>query len=262
MSLVLPTFSGFVQPASGGGGAFANALSGSFDGTDDYLEIPQGAFDLGTGNWTFSFWFRPTGITSTSETIFMVKGSSGKYLAGFVNNGAFMLSDWNNVTLSYSTTLADNTWYHGAYIKNGSGSTDLHLYLNGSKVLEGQHPNTPNYGNDTATTRIGEIQTIGSYSFPFQGQIDEFAFWSSALSASDITAIYNSPAKVPNDLGPSGLNLNPVGWWRMGDGTGDTDSGGGAPANGDTIGTVVDQGSGGNNATNPNGALYSNSVPS
>ena len=238
------------------GGAYENILSGSFDGTDDYLEIPQGAFDLGTGNWTFSFWFRPTGITSTSETIFMVQGSSGKYLAGFIRNDAFMLSDWNNTTLSYSTTLADNTWYHGAYIKNGSGTTDLHLYLNGTKRLEGYHAHTPDYGNDTATTRIGEIQTIAPHSFPFQGQIDEFAFWSSALTSSDITAIYNSG--VPADLS----SLSPVGWWRLGDGTGDTDSGGGAPANTDTIGTVVDQGSGGNNATGTNGPTYSSTVPS
>jgi hypothetical protein len=257
MSLVLPTFSGFAQPA--GGGAFANTLSGSFDGTDDYMEIPQGAFDLGTGNWTFSFWFRPTGITSDSETIFMVKGTSGKYLAGFIQNGAFMLSDWNNTTLSYSTTLASNTWYHGAYIKNGSGSTDLHLYLDGTKVLEGYHPNTSNYGNDTATTRLGEVQSGLGYVFPFQGQIDEFGFWNSALTDTNITDIYNNG--FPNDLGANGLNLSPVGYWRMGDGTGDTDSGGGAPASGDTIGTIVDQGSGGNNATGTNGPLYSNSVP-
>jgi len=178
----------------------------------------------------------------------MVKGTSGRYLAGFIRSGAFMLSDWNYTTLSYSTTLADNTWYHGAYIKNGSGSTDLHLYLNGTKVLEGNHPNTSDYGNDTATTRIGEIQTIGSYSFPFQGQIDEFAFWNSALSASDITSIYNSG--VPNDIGTNGLNLNPVGWWRMGDNDGGTGT------------TITDQGSGGNNGTLTNGPTFSTTVPS
>ena len=213
---VLPTFNlGVVGSPTAP--PFTNQYSISLDGTDDYLEIPQGAFDLGTGNWTFSFWFRPTGITGTSETIFMVKGSSGKYLAGFVNNGAFMLSDWNNTTLSYSTTLSNNTWYHGAYIKNGSGTTDLHLYLNGSKVLEGQHPNTLNYGNDTATTRIGQIQTIGSYSFPFQGQIDEFAFWNSALSSTDIAALRDTSGSnpVPTDIS----SLSPIGWWRMGDGS-------------------------------------------
>lgn len=238
---------------------FTNQYSVSFDGTDDMITIPQGTFNLGTGNWTFSFWFRPTGITSTSETIFMVKGTSGKYLAGFIQSGAFMLSDWNNTTLSYSTTLADNTWYHGAYIKNGSGSTDLHLYLNGTKVLEGNHPVTSDYGNDTATTRIGEIQTIGSYSFPFQGQIDEFAFWNSALSdggvsvgspaQGDIANIYNSG--VPNDIGTNGLNLNPVGWWRMGDGT---EAGSGT--------TVYDMSSNSNNGTLTNGPTFSTTVPS
>lgn len=246
-----------------GGGAFPNQYSLDFDGTDDYLEIPQGAFNLGTGNWTFSFWFRPTGITSTSETIFMVKGSSGKYLAGFVQSGAFMLSDWNNTTLSYSTTLANNTWYHGAYIRNGTGSTGLHLYLDGTLVLEGQHPNTPNYGNDTATTRIGEIQTIsapsgGLYSFPFQGQIDEFAFWNSALSdggvsvgstaGGDVAALRDTTGSnpVPADI----KTLSPVGWWRMGDNDGGTGT------------TITDQGSGGNDGTLTNGPTFSTDVPS
>ena len=116
-------------------------------------------------------------------------------------------------------------------------------------------------GNSTDTGTSSETFTSTAFkisftTLPFNGLIDEVALWDSALSASDVTAIYNSG--VPADLS----SLSPVNWWRFGDGTGDTDSGGGAPANGDTIGTVVDQGSGGNNATGTNGPLYSNSVPS
>ncbi len=139
--------------------------------------------------------------------------------------------------------------------KNGSGATDVHLYFNGTKVVEGYYPHSANFGTDSRDTTLGDTGISGS-SYPFQGQIDEFAFWSSALTASDVTAIYNSG--VPADLS----SLSPVGWWRMGDGTGDTDSGGGTPASGDTIGTVVDQGSGSNNATGMNGPTYSSTVPS
>jgi hypothetical protein len=51
---------------------------------------------------------------------------------------------------------------------------------------------------------------------------------------------------VPNDLGTDGLNLSPVGWWRMGDNDGGTGT------------TITDQGSGGNDGTlnniaSPNG---------
>ena len=76
------------------------------------------------------------------------------------------------------------------------------------------------------------------------------------MTASNVSTIYNSG--VPGDIS----SLNPLSWWRMGDGTGDTDSGGGSPGAGDTVGTVADQGSGSNNGTGTNGATYSGSVPS
>ncbi len=64
MSLVLPTFSGFVQPAGGGGGSFANTLSGSFDGTDDKLSIPTNTFNLGDGLFSFSLWFNANSLSN------------------------------------------------------------------------------------------------------------------------------------------------------------------------------------------------------
>jgi hypothetical protein len=101
----------------------------------------------------------------------------------------------------------------------------------------------------------GTMTTVGFV--PFSGLIDEFSAFDSVLSNTEITAIYNSG--VPADIS----SLSPVGWWRMGDGSGDTDSGGGTPANTDTIGTVVNQGSASNaNGTGTNGPTFSTNVPS
>ena len=75
--------------------------------------------------------------------------------------------------------------------------------------------------------------TIGSRNTTailFTGTIDEVGIWTTtALSASDVTSIYNSG--VPNDIS----SLSPVSWWRMGDG--------------DTYPTITDNGSGGNDGT-------------
>ena len=46
--------------------------------------------------------------------------------------------------------------------------------------------------------------------------MDEAAIFSTKLTAQNVEDIYNDG--VPNDLGTDGLNLSPVGWWRMGDG--------------------------------------------
>jgi hypothetical protein len=245
MSLVLPTFIGFVQPASGGGGAFANALSGSFDGTDDYATATLGSqvFD---GDFSISAWFNAS--TSPQYLTLLQLGDQAAYTDGWrLYRNYNQLQFWDGVG-GYSLILeggstSTSSWYHVAITRSGTTCT---LYLNGNST-------------DTGTSSETFTSTAFKISFttlPFNGLIDEVALWDSALSASDVTAIYNSG--VPADLS----SLSPVNWWRFGDGTGDTDSGGGAPANGDTIGTVVDQGSGGNNATGTNGPLYSNSVPS
>ena len=85
---------------------------------------------------------------------------------------------------------------------------------------------------------------IGKGAFTNEGKVDEAAYWNRGLSASDITAIYNSG--VPTDLS----SYSPVGWWRCGDNDGGTGT------------TVTDQGSGGNDMSVNNGATFSTSVPS
>ena len=72
--------------------------------------------------------------------------------------------------------------------------------------------------------------------------------FNSALTATQISNIYNSG--VPNDLGTDGLNLSPLGWWRMGDNDGGTGT------------TITDQGSGGNDGTLEGGPTFSTTVPS
>ncbi len=94
---------------------------------------------------------------------------------------------------------------------------------------------------NTGDLRIGYSPTNVR---PFPGLIDEAALFNSALSASDITTLYNRG--VPGDIS----SLSPVGWWRMGDNDGASDI------------TITDQGSGGNNGTLTNGPTFSTEVPS
>ena len=233
------------------GGAYANLLSASFDGTDDYLDLPDST-DFEVSEFTWSAWFYCTAINRYNiivDTATNTADFQGYILFVKNNDNKIRYCSYFSTDLLDSTTVVSaNTWYH-VVATHASGSDKL--YVNGS--LEASGSASSFSVSDAANLRIGGSQI---YSLYHQGLIDEVSFFNSALSASDVTSIYNSG--VPNDIS----SLSPVGLWRMGDGTGDTDSGGGAPASGDTIGTVVDQGSGGNNATNPNGALYSDNVPS
>lgn len=230
--------------ANEAGAAFSNQYSLDFDGTNDELTIPQGTFNLGTGNWTFSMWVNADTLSGSSG-LFLIKGGASLIFSLWLTPTAFQCSNWYANNLSASGTFNTNTWYHLVAVKYGLGSTDIHLYVDGSKVTEGYHPTySGNYGSDTQDAQLGNATNDGS-SYPFDGKIDEFAFWNSALTASNITDIYNE-GNGPADIS----SLSPVGYWRMGD----NDSGTGT--------TVTDQGSGSNDGTLTNGPTFSSDVPS
>ncbi len=244
--------------------SFSNMLSASFNGTDDYLAIPDSpAFSLGDGSGTdnafsISAWFNADNIHTNYIATKDASGNREWAFRTVVNQLHFFAfgTGGGYIGRKYTTNLSGGQWYHAVVTYDGSkASSGIKLYLDGSRVDDADYASgTYTASVNTSTgVRVSSLQVNNTYS---GGKVDELAIFNSELSASDVTAIYNSG--VPADLS----SLNPVGWWRMGDGTGDTDSGGGTPASGDTIGTVVDQGSGGNDATNPNGALYSSNIPS
>jgi len=259
MPICLPSFAGVTQPASGGGEY--NILSGSFDGTDDYLTTNES--NLATsGDCTISLWFNSASLPGNGAYDYMFSltdsRAAGKDRAiGIRGTGSdaqivanTYASGWN---LPFTnTSISASTWYHVAVVFT-SGSAQV--YFNGADKGS----------KSVATNTIAYTQTVigGMLYSPansFNGKIDEVSVFHSALSSTNITAIYNSG--VPADIS----TLSPKGWWRNGDGTGDTDSGGGAPANTDTVGTVANQGSvntgsGEGNMTGTNGPTFSTDVP-
>ncbi|MDC0157321.1 LamG domain-containing protein [Verrucomicrobia bacterium] len=245
--------SGFATPAASS--SFdPSTMSAEFDGSNDELLLGTSAIALDT-NFTMSAWIK-SDYHGGYRVIMGWGGDSFSYPADAFKVrqlqifGGISFELWGS-RITGSTTILTNTWYHVAATLSGN---DVLLYLNGSQDGSGTLSRA---SFSTSTTYIAGMPPAYSGSFAnFDGLLDEVAVFDSVLSASQITSIYNSG--VPGDLS----SLNPVGWWRMGDGTGDTDSGGGAPANTDVIGTVVDQGSGGNNATGTNGPTYSTTVPS
>jgi hypothetical protein len=232
---------------------FTNALSASFDGSDNYLQLPNGVTSILEGtDWSLSMWYNLDVVGSFQEIftagsdlqIYFRPRASKVGLELYVNGGAGGLEEAS----PYSDI---NTWVHAVITRSSSSAiNNANMYINGQHSAVGTVGQLSSLSNPV-------IGCFNGASLFMNGHIDEVALFNSALSASDVTSIYNRG--VPSDIS----SLNPVGWWRFGDGTGDTDSGGGAPANGDTIGTVVDQGSGKNDATGTgtNGPLYSSDTP-
>ncbi len=251
MPLVLPSFAGTSQPSAAG---YSNNFSVELDGTNEYIDYGSpGIFNFGTSNLTLSTWFKPTAYagsfvmllsshtTGAEWGLFIDSSNNYKFYAG----GGFYTGSGINL----------NAWNHGMVVRD---STNINIYLNGVKKSVGS------IGSGTSITMGGS--GVGTGSKPglandrYEGFVDEFAVWQSAISdggvsagataQGDIATIYNSG--IPHDLDT--LSTKPNAWWRMGE----SDSG-----TGSTV-TDVGQGVGGTkqNATLNNGAAFTTDVPS
>jgi len=109
-----------------------------------------------------------------------------------------------------SSFLKVNTWHHIAMVAEGGTAT---FYLDG--VARDTLAYTQNSANNpSANLLIGAVTNNGSTAQDFMNaSIDEFAVFSSALTAREIDALYNNgqPTKIRT-------NPNLAHWYRMGEG--------------------------------------------
>ena len=226
--------------------SYQNQYSVAFDGTNDYMQTT--GFTLGSA-YSFSFWFKLDATPSLS-----VLGSSENYYTSGYDNFIYRITNSTSIQLySYSgtsseqsisitvPTLSTGTWYNLVLTNTGSGSAQG--YLDGSSVTT-SGSTTRAFSDLQGSVGLIVADTFYAVNNPFNGKLDEVAVFNSSLSASDVTAIYNSG--TPGDIS----SLSPLGWWRMGE----NDSGAGT--------TITDQGSGGNDGTLTNGPTFSTDVPS
>ena len=198
----------------------ANAEAMSFNGTDQYVNIPNNSvFNLGT-SFTISGWFNFNytnslrGLISFDSAstrgwfLYSQAGNQIKLYDGFASppSGDFIL------TSSYTNS---GSWDNFIITYDG---TNLVFYINGvQESTQAVSVNLQTNGNDGA---IGNNQfSAGRY---FNGKIDEVAIFNTALSAEKITQIYDATAVVGGvpqtaNLFTGRLDTSLVYWNRMGD---------------------------------------------
>jgi len=221
--------------------SFSNTYSVDFDGTNDHIDCGNISVLSNASSLTISGWFKFNAL----NTLCLTSGANLVERIHFYATASGQLRVYFNdqMALASSINLSTSQWYHFAVVKDGNSSNNLKLFINGSLSDGG----TGSFASATPSNAGDDfwIASASAYtSLPLDGLADEVAVWGSALSNSDITAIYNSG--VPADLS----SLNPVHWWRMGDNDGGTGT------------TITDQGSGGNDGTLTNGPTFSTDVPS
>lgn len=240
------TSSGRAAGGGGGGGSWnGNQYSVQLDGTDDIIDVGDISAINSATNLTISGWFNASSFPHAAYNSMWGGGGAGgsthptRFWLSCNNGSLFRIWYGTSTNFTFAYSISTGTWYNVVLTIDGS---TVKLYVNGSQ--EGSTVTTaPSvYATAGDEFEIGANPTYRPYYW--DGYIDEFSVFNSTLSASDVTAIYNSG--VPADLS----SLSPVHWWRMGDDDGGTGT------------TITDLGSGGNNATLTNGPTFSTTVPS
>jgi len=176
----------------------------SFDGVDDFVEIPEnGSLDL-NGNFTVEAWVKPESYLAVPSPVITKYNYSGGNLANvswqldMLNGGNVQFGvacGTNSSTdLMYQQTtnavVSLNVFTHLAAVYQQNPPT-IEIYVNG--VLQASTTNgSCNFINQNDTpVRIGKRIDSGSTAF-FDGIIDEVSIYNRALSASEIQSIYNA----------------------------------------------------------------------
>jgi len=196
-------------PADG----FSNTYSLDFDGSDDRLVIGDVTILDDSNTFTISTWVKFDSLPSEAGAKLLIVSKDEAYELYIKNTTpasylfAYLRLNNGPVIATLELALETDTWYHIAAVHDENGTA---IYLDGDEAATELGSQVESIDDTAASLGIG-ARAAGSY--PMDGHIDEVAIFDAALSAEDITIIYNSG--TPTDLSE---NSKLVGYWRMGDG--------------------------------------------
>lgn len=163
-----------------------NNYSGYFDGSGDYVTIPTISELNAPSALSTSMWFRPQSLSGNRALFSAGSSSSNRFFIQLVGATTIRYGIAGSTT-DASVSLSTNTWYNLITVQNG---TALEMFLDGSSVKTATI-SAPGSGAGTSF-KIGTYAVGISPTSFFQGNIDEFAIYDTALSGTDVSNIYNN----------------------------------------------------------------------
>jgi hypothetical protein len=160
-----------------------------FDGTNDYIDIPDGYSDFAKG-CTVSVWAYPTAVKTWSRFIDFGNGSSSDniWFGRYNNTTTLAFEGWSGSSSAGLVTAADaialNAWQMFTATVDSSGN--VKLYKNGQQVATG----TSGVSNITRVNNyIGRSNWSGDQYY--QGNMDDVRIYNYCLTAAQVQALYS-----------------------------------------------------------------------
>ena len=177
------------------------------DGVNDYISVDANPLT----NFTTSVWFNRDGNGNYDGILGQGQASPAeggilRYVALQDADIYLYLDDWYTV----ASSLPLNTWVHFC-LTYDSTADELKSYIDGSLDTTISSPDFSGAStNAHSFKRIGLRNASTATSFP--GKMSNVSLFNTALSATQITTLYNSGK--PFDLNT--FAVTPVAWWRLG----------------------------------------------
>ncbi len=202
------------------------SLAVSFDGTNDYVSIPDNnSLDFGSASdFSLSAWVKFSASQSDYAGI-AVHGDfpggpdawKGYQLVLVGNKIAAEIKDGTTQAgvsdgLQGTTSLNNNRW-HLLTMSVTRSSANAKLYVDG---VQEASVTKSNLGNDIASVNSFYVGTERTLAVFFHGLIDDVRIYNRALSATEILNMYNGGIARVTGANDRGL----VGYWSMDDATG------------------------------------------
>jgi hypothetical protein len=180
----------------------------AFDGTNDYISIPnESKFDY-TDNMTAEAWIKVSSFTVANQAI-ITKGDGAWMIRRNGTSNALAFSIVGTFITPFTYTCAgtrnvnDGRWHHVAATYNGS---QMVLYIDGA--LDAYYNTSWDIDNTSDPVWIGATSGVAGQNF--NGQIDEVRLWGVALSNTSIKTNMNRTL-LGNEYGLTG-------YWKLDDG--------------------------------------------
>jgi len=136
-----------------------------------------------TTNFTVAFWLKLE--TNTSNRIYQSGTGAGHWDISTDASGFLRFTEDSIADYTSSSSMSTGTWYHCAVVKSGDSGTNITFYING--VAAG----TASVGSVTTPSGTAYFGGYNGASNFLDGVLDEFGLWSRALTAGEISQLYN-----------------------------------------------------------------------
>jgi hypothetical protein len=161
----------------------------TFDGVNDYCNVPNDSSLQITEDLTLSFTFNPTDFTSPVRQSIIFKHYNTEYEIIMNNNGSFTFyngdGNWEHALIADVNTISTGSWHEVSLVRTHTGKSTK-LYANGNLKKSANYTKTVVTGSDDV--KIGVRANV----YYFNGGLSNVKIYNKALSAEEVLQNYNA----------------------------------------------------------------------